>query len=111
MSQAPRLLSSGDHVDLSNGYPGLCVAVTYEGDPDWLHERLLLWVIEPERFVVLTPDEDMYEEMRDTWLPAQIMTGRRYFPIGPANVVAFTDPLEDAGVVEVPLFEERFSPW
>ena len=85
-------MSTGDHVDLSNGCPGLRVAVTYEGEPDWLHERLLLWVIEPDRFVVLTPDGDMYEEMPDTWLAAQVMTGRRHFPIEPANVVAFTDP-------------------
>ena len=37
----------------------------------------------------------MYEEMRDTWLAAQVMTGRRHFPVRPANVGAFTDPLED----------------
>ena len=96
MNQAPRLVSTADHVDLSSGYPGLRVAVTYEDDPGWLHERLLLWVIEPDRFVVLTPEGDMYEEMRDTWLTAQVMTGRRHFSMGPANVVAFTDSLEDA---------------
>ena len=94
--QAPRLVSTGDHVDHCSGYLGLRVVVTYEDDPGWLHERLLLWVIEPDRFVVLTPDGDMYEETQDTWLTAQIMTGRRYFPLGPANVVAFADPLEDA---------------
>ena len=78
MNQAPRLVSTGDHVDLSSGYPGLRVAVTYEDDPGWLHERLLLLVIEPDRFVVLTSDgDDMYEEMRDTLLTAQVMTGRR----------------------------------
>ena len=95
MSRAPRFVNTGDHVELSSGYPCWCVAVTYEDDPGWLHERLLLWVIEPDRFVVLTPDGDTYEEMRDTWLAPQVMTGRLHFPIGPANVVAFTDPLED----------------
>ena len=45
---------------------------------------------------MLTPDGDMHEEMRDMWLPVQVVTGRRYFPIGPANVVAFTDPLVHA---------------
>ena len=98
MNQAPRLVSTGDDVDLSSGYPGLRVAVTFEDDPCWLHERLLLWVIEPDRFVVLTLDGDMYEEMRDTWLTAQSMTGRRHFPIGPANVMAVADPLEDAEI-------------
>ena len=69
--------------------------------------------------------------MRDTWLAAQVMTGRRHFPIGPANVLAFTDPLEDVEmlqhitvvplelrpasrivcVVDVLLFEEGTSPW
>ena len=105
MDRAPRLVNTGDHVDLSSGYPGLRVAVTCEDDPDWLHERLLLWVIEPDRSVVLTPDGDMYEEMRDTWLTAQIMTGRRHFTIGPANVVAFADPLEDAKCVNTSLRE------
>ena len=42
------------------------------------------------------PDGDIYEAMRDTWLTSQIMTGRRHFPIGPANVVASADPPEDA---------------
>ena len=51
----------GDHVDLSSGYLGLRVAVTFGDDLGWLHERLLLWVIEPDRFVVLTPDGNMYE--------------------------------------------------
>ena len=96
MNQARRLVSTADHVDLSSGYPVLRVAVACEDDPGWLHERLLLWVIEPNRFVVLTPEGDMYEEMRDTWLIAQVMTGRRHFSMGPANVVAFKDPLEDA---------------
>ena len=85
VSQAPRLANTGDHVELSGGYAGLRVALTCEDDPGWLHEKLLLWVIEPDRFVVLTPDGHMYEEMRDTWHTAQVMTGRRHFPIGPAN--------------------------
>ena len=58
----------------SGGYPGLRVAVTYKDDPGWMHERLMLWEVEPDRFVVLTPDGDMYEEMRETWRSAQIMT-------------------------------------
>ena len=33
MNQAPRLVGTGDHVDLSRGYIGLRVAVTYEDDP------------------------------------------------------------------------------
>ena len=53
-----------------------------------MHERLMLWVVEPDRFVVLAPDGDMFEEMRETWRSAQIM-------MGPANVVAFTDPMEE----------------
>ena len=52
-------MSTGDHVDLSSGYLGLRVAVTHDYNPCWLHERLLLWAIEPDRFVVLTPDGDI----------------------------------------------------
>ena len=59
----------------------------------------MLWVVEPDRFVVLTPDGDMYEEVRETWRSAQIMTGRRRFPEGPANVVPFTDPMEDTEMI------------
>ena len=99
VNRVPRLVSTGHHVDLSNGYPGLRGSVTYEDDPGWLHERLLLWVIEPVWFVVLTPDGDTYEEMGDTWLTAQVMAGRRHIPIGPANVVAFT-LLEDAEMLQ-----------
>ena len=40
MNQAPRLVSTRDLVDLSNGYPGLRVAVTCEDDLAWLHETL-----------------------------------------------------------------------
>ena len=83
MNRAARLVNTGDHVELSRGYPALRVAVTYEDDPGWLHERLMLWVVEPDRFVVLTPDGDMYEEMRETWRSAQIVTGRRRFPNRP----------------------------
>ena len=79
MNRAPRLVNTGDHVILSRGYPGLRVAVTYEDDPGWMHETLMLWVVEPDKFVVLTPG-DMYEEMRETWRSAQIVTGRRRLP-------------------------------
>ena len=89
-------MNTGDHVELCGRYPGLRVAVIYEDDPGWTHERLMLWVVEPDRFVVLTPDGDMYEEMRETCRNAQIVTGRRRVPNGPANVVAFGEPMEDA---------------
>ena len=69
------------------------------GDP---HERLLLWVIEPDRFVVLTPGGDIYEEMRGTRLSAQIRAGRRHFTIGPASVVAYADLWISMGIRSVP---------
>ena len=53
------------------------VAVTCEDDLGWLNERMLLCVIEPDRFVALTLDGDVYEEVRDTWFAAQVVTGRR----------------------------------
>ena len=56
---------------------------------------LMLWVIKPDRFVVLTPDGDMYGEMRDSWRTAQIMTGRQRYPDGPTDFVAFPEPMED----------------
>ena len=55
----------------------------------------MLWVIKPDRFVVLTPDGDMHDEMRNSWCTAQTMTGRRRYPGEPTNVVAFADPMED----------------
>ena len=64
-------------------------AVTYEDDPGRLHERLMLRVIKPDRFVVLTLDGDLYDEMLDSWRTAQIMTGRQRYPDGPTDVVAF----------------------
>ena len=55
----------------------------------------MLWVTKPHKFVVLTPDGDMYDEMRDSWRTAQIMTGRQRYPDGPTDVVAFAEPMED----------------
>ena len=37
--------------------------------------------------MVLTPDGDMYDEMRDSWRTAQIMTGRPHYPDRPTDVV------------------------
>ena len=79
MLRAPRLVSAGGHAELFRGYPGLRLAVTYEGDPGWLHEGLMLWVIKPDRFAVLNLDGDMHDNMRNSWRTAQIMTGRRRF--------------------------------
>ena len=47
----------------TTGYRRLRLAVTCEDDPECLHERLMLWVIKPHGFVVLTPDGDMHDEM------------------------------------------------
>ena len=53
-----------------------------------MHERLML-----------TSDGDMYEEMRETWRSAQIVTDRRRFPNGAVNVVAFAEPMEDTEMI------------
>ena len=76
-------MNTGGHAKLSRGYPGHRLAVTCEDDPGWLHERLALWVIKPDRFVVLTPDGDMYDKMRDSWRAAQIMTVGSAVPTDP----------------------------
>ena len=57
---------------------------------------------------MLTRDGDMHEEIRDTWLAAHVVTDRRHFPIGPANVVALTDPREDTEMLQH-ITEGRFE--
>ena len=108
VNRAPRLVNTGDHVKLFRGYPGLRVGVTYEDDPGCMHERRMLWVVEADRFEVLAPDGDIYEEMRETWRSAQIMTDRRRFPDGPAKVVASGDPVEDTEMIRH-IAEERLE--
>ena len=36
--------------------------VSYSDDPGWLHQRLLLWPVSERRWVILTGDEDRYDE-------------------------------------------------
>ena len=42
--------------------PGSRLNVVFEDDPKWIHERLLLWPVGRESWVVKTPDGDVYEE-------------------------------------------------
>ena len=59
----------------------------------------MLWVVESDRSVVLTPDGDMYEEVQETWCSVQIVTGRRRFPNRPVNVVVFAETMEDTEMI------------
>ena len=99
MLRALRLVNTRRNAELSRGYPGPRLAVTYEDDCGWLRERLILWVIKPDKFVVLSPDGDVYDEMRDSWRAAQIMTGRQRCTNGPTDVVAIAEPMENRELI------------
>ncbi len=73
---------------------GLRVLVTYEDDPGWHHERLLLWCVQRKRWVALTPDE-VFDDYESAWL----ITGVDRYPTGAVNVVAFDDALEGSDVL------------
>ena len=45
--------------------PGSHLVVKYATDPRWCHERLLLWPIAGDRWVVITADNDIYDETID----------------------------------------------
>ena len=74
--------------------PGARGLVKFEGDPGWSHERLYLWKLEAERWLVYTPDGDLYDEGFDDYESVQLMTGRQRLPAGVGQVVAFSRALE-----------------
>ena len=74
--------------------------VSYKSDPGWHHERVVLWMISKTRFVVLTPDGDMYDERLRDYATVMIMTGRLNYPDGVINVVAFEAALENADLAD-----------
>ena len=86
--------------------PGVRGLVTFEDDPGWAHERLFLWPAaaaggEPEGYFVYTPGGDMYVESLADYGSGVFPTGRRGYPRGVPQVVAFNRPLEPEEMVEL----------
>ena len=76
--------------------PGLRLLVSYEMDPGWHHERVLLSSVIDDDWVVLTPDDDVYSESLSDWKSVEVLTGLDAYPgsvVG--GVVQFGEPLTD----------------
>ena len=91
---------AGSFAAVKSGYPGMRLLVSYNSDPGWHHGRVVLWMISKTRFVVLTPDGDMYDERLRDHATVMIMTGRLNYPDGVINVVAFEAALENADLAD-----------
>ena len=76
--------------------PGLRLLVSYETDPGWHHERVLLSPVIDNDWVVLTPDDDVYSESLSDWKSVEVLTGLDTYPASVVRgVVQFGEPLGD----------------
>ena len=76
--------------------PGLRLLVSYETDPGWHHERVLLSPIIDDDWLVLTPDDDVYSESLSDWKSVEVLTGLDTYPASVVGgVVQFGEPLGD----------------
>ena len=76
--------------------PGLRLLVSYETDPGWHHERLLLSPVINDDWVVLTPDDDVYAESLSDWKSVEVLSGLGTYPASVVGgVVQFGEPLGD----------------
>ena len=73
--------------------PGVRAIVSYAGD-EYKHERIMLWPVTKLSWVVLTPDDDMYEESVGGYLAMKLMTTKPSYPNG--RLVTFSDYIDDA---------------
>ena len=89
---------------LSKLQPGRRVVLRY--DEDLWHERLLCWPVDRStaRWVVLTPDDDMYEEWLIGGEASQYRTiplGARRPAVGGLRMHAFAESLDEAALLRV----------
>ncbi|CAK0901765.1 unnamed protein product, partial [Prorocentrum cordatum] len=79
------------------------VLVTYSDDPGWTHERVLLWPHNEARtsWQIYTPGNDLYAEDFGDYASLVPVTGRRRYPPGVRNVVAFNRSLQAAELVSL----------
>ena len=96
----PNVKGVRQSLELKTGWPGLRALVAYDGDAGWHHERLLLWSVRRHRWVVLTPDGDMYDEEFADYATALVMTGMTRYPGGAVSVVAFDEALGPAEMLK-----------
>ena len=63
--------------------PGDLLFVSFSEDPGWWHERLILHHIThgvTARFVILSPDGDLYDESVSDWHQSYIISGKGSYP-------------------------------
>ncbi|CAK0819536.1 unnamed protein product, partial [Prorocentrum cordatum] len=81
--------------------------VTFSSDPGWAHERLFLWPVPPDSdgghwaSYVYTPRGDFYVEQETDFSSSALLTGRKGYPTGVPQVVAFSRALEPDEVAEL----------
>ncbi|CAK0910262.1 unnamed protein product, partial [Prorocentrum cordatum] len=91
--------------EVVNPLPGARGLVTFASDPGWAHERLFLWPTATEGegpgFFVYTPGGDLYVESLPDYSSSALLTGRKGYPAGVPQVVAFSRSLEPEEVAEL----------
>ena len=82
--------------------PGLRLLVSFETDPGWHHERVLLAPVIDDDWMVLTPDDDRYAESFGDWKSVDILTGKDSYPTSATGgLVQFGEPLDDEELVRL----------
>ncbi|CAK0825411.1 unnamed protein product, partial [Prorocentrum cordatum] len=83
--------------------PGMRVLVQYSSDPGWTHERVLCWPTASDlsEWMVYTAGNHLYPEGRADYTSVVKWTGKRVYPPGTTNVVAFSRPLTDEELLSV----------
>lgn len=89
-------------VSMEHLRPGLRLLVTFEGEPGWHHERVLLYPWLGDQWIILMPDGDEYAEALGWWNTRSVLTGKEAYPaeaIG--RLVQFREPIDDETLLEV----------
>ncbi|CAK0877287.1 unnamed protein product, partial [Prorocentrum cordatum] len=86
--------------------PGSRGLVTFSTDPGWAHEGLFLWPVPPDAdgawaSFVYTPGGDFYVEQETEYSSSALLAGRKGYPAGVPQVVAFSRALEPDEVAEL----------
>ena len=81
--------------------PGRVFLVAYVDDPEWWHERLLLWPSDAGEWRV-PPDGDEYCQAVEDWVSVYDMTGTKKHPSGlRGGLVQFSETLTDPILLEL----------
>ena len=86
----------GDSLSHSQLQPGKRLLVKFSDDPQWWHERVLLYEVWSGEWMILTADDDEYSEVLADWIEVHDISGKEKYPTGlRGGVVRFSEAMSD----------------